>query len=133
MKTLKTALIAFASFVVFTNTTSAQALRSSYSIKADEPIEVKYLGVDGNYLLFQVVVNSYEKGHTSFKLTDKWDGELYSDYIRANNKVTTYKIEKKDNQELEFKLLLGNKVFSKSFFVNTARVENTIVAPLITM
>ena len=133
MKTLKTALVAFASFVIFTNTISAQALPTSYSVKDEETFAVEYRGVDGNYLVFQVVVNSPENTNATFELADKNEGELYSNHFRVAKKTTTYKIEKRDNQELNFKLMLGRKVYSKSFFVNTEKVDKTVVEPIITM
>lgn len=131
MKTLKTAIVAFVSFVVFTNTSSAQALPVSISAKVDEPFAVKYLGVDGSYLVFEVIVKSPENRTATLELADKSEGELYSANFRVN-KVTTYKVEKRDNQELDFKLTMGRKIYSKSFFVNTARIETTVVEPLVT-
>ncbi len=130
MKTLKFKLIAavFATCMITANATSAQAVRASYSVNADEPFSVKYLGNDGDYLLFEVVVKSAVNKTASLGISDKAEGELYANNFRTNLKVQTIKIEKRDNQELNFKLELGKAVYNKSFSINTSRVENIVVS-----
>ncbi len=61
------------------------------------------------------------------KINDKEEGELYSQSLRKNLKPRTFKIEKKDGQELNFKLLSGNKTYSKTFSASTILVEKTTV------
>ena len=128
MTKLKTIALAAASLVIFTNITNAQALKASYSVNFEEPIRVKYLGDDGDYLLFQVTLQSTSPAPAKFIIDDKKEGELYSSGWGADFKVQTIKIEKRDyDQELEFKLLLGKKTYSRSFSVNTKLVETTTV------
>lgn len=129
MSNLKNIAIAIASVVIFSNITNAQALKTSYSVTAEDPLKVKYLGDDGDYLLFQVTLQSKTPANTLFAIDDTNEGELYSSALSNNFKVQTVKIEKRDNnQVLNFKLVLGRKIYSKSFSVNTSLVENTIVA-----
>jgi hypothetical protein len=128
MTTLKNIAVAVASMVIFTNITNAQTVKASYSANYEEPIAIKYLGNDGDYLLFRVSLQAPVSGSTYFEITDKTEGELYSSNLAANFKVQTIKIEKKDDQELSFKLVVGKRTFSKSFSVNTSTVETTTVS-----
>ncbi|CAN5387567.1 hypothetical protein BH11BAC3_BH11BAC3_42770 [soil metagenome] len=129
MKTLKFKFIAvaIASFVMTVNTVSAQAVQASYTYKAEEPLSVKYLGSDGEYLLFEVAVNNETKV-ANFGITDKAEGDLYSYNFNKGVNTQKMKIEKKDYQELNFTLRVGKETYNKSFSVNTMRVENTVVA-----
>jgi hypothetical protein len=130
MKTLKFKFIAvaIASFVITANTVSAQAIHTSYTINAEEPFSVKYLGTEDNYLLFEVTVRSADLKPAALGISDKAEGELYAETFRTNLKVQKVKIEKRANQELEFKLSLGKAVYNKSFSANTSREENTTVS-----
>ena len=129
MTKFKNIAVAVASVVIFSNITYAQNLKASYSVNAEEPIKVKYLGADREYLLFQVTLQPNNASSAVFAIDDKKDGELYSSYLENNVKVQTVKIEKRDDgQVLNFKLMLGKKTYSKSFSVNTSLVETTIVS-----
>ena len=127
MSTLKNIAVAVASLVIFTNITNAQTVKASYSVKAEEPMAVKYLGNDGNYLTFQVSVEPTVSGNAIFEITDKNEGELYTSTLATHSKTTTIKIEKRDGQVLDFKLVVGKNTYTKSFSVNTNRVETTTV------
>lgn len=128
MTTLKNIAVAVASIVIFSNITHAQALKASYSTSSsyEEPLKVKYIGEDNGYLLFQVTLQSPTS--SLFAINDKSEGELYSSYSSENFKVQTVKIEKREAQVLNFKLVSGKKVYNKSFSVNTNKVETTTVA-----
>lgn len=128
MTTLKNIAVAVASIVIFSNITYAQNLKADYSVSAEEPIKVKYLGDDGEYLLFEVTLQPKTSSNALFVIDDKKDGELYSSNLEGNYKVKTVKIEKRDGQVLDFKLMIGKKSYTKSFAVNTTLVENTTVA-----
>ena len=98
-------------------------------MNAEEPIKVKYLGDDGEYLLFQVTLQANSPAFGIFEIEDKKEGELYSSNLETNFKVQTVKIEKRDDgQVLNFKLMAGKKTYSKSFSVNTSLVETTTVS-----
>ena len=129
MTKFKNIAVAVASLVIFSNITYAQNLKASYSVNAEEPIKVKYLGDDGEYLLFQVTLKPDNASSAVFAIDDKKDGELYSSYFENNVKVQTVKIEKRDDgQVLNFKLMFGKKTYAKSFSVNTSLVETTTVS-----
>lgn len=132
MTNLKKITIALASLVLFSNITNAQALKANYSVNtanAAEPIKVKYLGEDGEYLLFHVTLQSTNPRNSVFAIEDRNEGELYSAGLAGNYKVQTVKVEKRDdNQVLNFILVQGKNIYSKTFSINTSLVESTTVA-----
>jgi len=129
MTQLKNIAVAVASLVIFSNVTNAQAIKASYSVNAEEPMKVKYLGDDGEYLLFQVTLQAKTPSTSVFAIDDQSEGELYSTFLADTNKVQTVKIEKKaEGQVLDFKLVSGKKTYLKSFSVNKTLVETTTVA-----
>lgn len=132
MTNLKNIALAFTAMVIFSNITNAQTIKASYTantvVNTAEPINVKYLGDDGEYLLFQVTLQAAQPPFSVFEIEDKTEGQLYSSDLERDFKVKTVKIEKRDGQVLNFKLIAGKKIFSKSFSVNTSLVETTTVA-----
>jgi hypothetical protein len=127
MSTLKNIAVAVASIVIFTNITNAQAVKANYSVNYEEPMAVKYIGNDGSYLTFQVSVKPAVTGSAVFEIEDQNEGELYAANLAADFKVKTVKIEKRDGQVLNFKLVVGKTTYTKSFSVNTNKVETTTV------
>jgi hypothetical protein len=128
MTKLKNIVVAVVSLVIFSNITYAQAVKAGYSVNAEEPLTVKYLGDEGEYLLFQVTLQSKDNAKAKFAIEDKNEGELYSSGW-TGLKSATVKIEKTDaDQVLNFKLVLGKRTYSKSFSVNTSLVETTTVS-----
>jgi len=128
MSNFKNIVIAIASVVVFSNITNAQVVKAGYSVTVEDPLKVKYLGDDGDYLLFQVTLQSNTPANTLFVIDDRNEGEIYSSVLSNNFKVQTVKIEKiESKQVLNFKLVLGRKTYSKSFSVNTRLIPNTTV------
>jgi hypothetical protein len=123
MKNLKNITTAILAVVLFSTAVSAQSLKTA---KAGEPFTVKYIGNEEDYLYFQVEINS-DNNYSLLKINDKSEGELYSQSWKATAKTQTFKIEKKEGQQLNFKLLTGNKVYNKSFSATTSLVEKTIV------
>lgn len=119
MKNVKNIIAALFIAVSFTTAANAQTV-------AAEPLTVKYIGMEENYLLFQVEVNT-TASFSLFKINDKADGELFSQSWKSSNKPLTFKIEKKDTQELSFTLVSGRKVYSKNFATTTNTVETTSV------
>lgn len=119
MKIIKNITAALFTAVLFTTAASAQTV-------AGEPLTVKYIGMEENYLLFQVEVNT-SANFSLFKINDKAEGELFSQSWKSSNKPLTFKIEKKDSQELSFTLVSGKKAYSKNFATTTNTVETTSV------
>ena len=128
MTKLKNIAVAVATLVIFTNITNAQAVKASYTTTYEEPLAVKYIGSDNDYLTFQVTVQSATPKSATFAIDDQKEGELYSSNVTPRFNVKTIKIEKRNDQVLDFKLVVGKKIYSKSFTVNTNKVETTTVA-----
>jgi hypothetical protein len=124
MTTLKNLAVAAVSLVVFSSITNAQTLKANYSVKANEPFKVNYVGDEGGYLVFEVTLDNAKSTSAIFAIYDKNEGELYSSLFGNKANVKTIKIEKTNNdQVLDFKMILGKKAFSKSFAANTSLVE----------
>ena len=126
MKNLKNITTALIAVVLFAASASAQSSVAK-TVKANEPFTVKYIGNEEDYLYFQVEINTGSTDYSLLKINDKSEGELYSQSWKTSLKLQTFKIEKKDGQELNFKLLSGNKVYSKSFSASTSLIEKTTV------
>lgn len=126
MKNLKNIITAFIAVVLFTITASAQTTAAN-TAKAEDAFTVKYIGNEENYLYFQVEINTGNNNFSLLKINDKAEGELYSQSWKSSLKMQTFKIEKKEGQQLNFRLLSGNKVYSKTFSANTSIKETTTV------
>lgn len=123
MKNLRNIATAILAVILFSNAAAAQTKTAT----ANEPFTVKYIGNDEGYILFQVAVNTLDKNYTLLKINDKIDGEIYSQSYKKGAKLTTFKIEKKDAQELSFRLLTGKTVYTKTFYTSVSNVESTTV------
>ena len=132
MTKIKKTALALSVIVLFASNSFATSLTDTatavnYATVAEAPLDVKYLGEDGEYLLFEVAIKSVDRKTSSFVLTDKNEGEIYSAKY-SKDKVQTIKVEKTGNQELDFTLTVGNERFSKSFIVQPTVVLTTIVS-----
>ena len=128
MKKLTTILVALAAILVLSNSVNAQALQASYSVNEQAPFAVKYLGNDENYLTFRIAVEPTLAKRSTLVISDKIEGEIYVTGINSRYAYKTIKIEKREGQELSFKLVSGGQTYSKSFSVNTSNVETTTVS-----
>jgi hypothetical protein len=100
---------------VVSNVSAQKAMTVNNSIETSEPLMVKYLGVQDDYLVFRVEIKTGNINLSVFKVEDATEGELYSKDIYSNSKYTIMKIEKRENQVLDFKLLSQKKVYTKTF------------------
>ncbi len=124
MKNLKNIGTAIFAFILFTSAASAQ---TKTTLDLNENFSVKFVGIEENYLCFQVVITDLENKESFLRIEDKIEGELYSDNLYANTQTLKFRIEKKEGQELNFKLTSGKKVYSKSFTATTKLSESTTV------
>jgi hypothetical protein len=116
MKNIVTALSAIVLFTTasFAGNIKADSLQAT--VKVSEPLTVEFVGEEDNYLVFEVALTSSATAPVSFTVSDLREGELYTAKF-ASNKKQTLKIEKRDNQILDFSLAAGKEVFSKSFIM----------------
>jgi len=123
----KKILTAFTAFALFASA-SAQPLSTTAKSLPGEPLSVKYLGADDDYLLFQVTIQTNDVVHPVLHIADKNAGELYAETIKSNSIIENIKIEKNENQDLSFELVEGKKTYCKSFTFNTSMIEKTTVS-----
>jgi hypothetical protein len=119
MTTIKNSAIALLVTVLFASNSFATNVINpvpAVTATSENPLSVQYIGEEDGYLFFQVSVNTLEAKKASLSINDKNEGEIYSAAL-SNNKTQTLKIEKRENQELNFQLQIGKNNFSKSFIV----------------
>ena len=118
MTTIKKTIITLLAIVLFSSNSFANAAKAPVptTIETEDPLTVQYLGEQDGYLVFQVSMSNADVKVASLVIDDKTEGEIYTSAFRGN-KIQTLKIEKRDSQELSFKLQIGKKSYSKSFIV----------------
>jgi hypothetical protein len=121
MTKIKNIAVALSMIVLFAGTSFAgTTTNNSLPIVVEEPtvepLVVNYMGEDADYLYFKVSVKSGSNKFVTLAVSDKSEGELYTT-VFSTDKEQTFKIEKRNNQELDFNLSAGKKSYSKSFTI----------------
>jgi hypothetical protein len=126
MKKLK--MISTAVLAAIVMSTSANAQSTTKTNHNEGVFTVKYAGHEGDYLCFVVEVNAPFDKIATLKVTDKAEGELYAQNWKTTCRVQKFKIERKEEgQELNFKFVVGDKTFTKTFATTVSVVENVLV------
>jgi hypothetical protein len=123
----KTPVALFWGLVILIGSASAQPLNGPDKKSSAEPLTVKYEGVDGDYLLFEITVNTTDVKRPELRIIDENTGPFYLQTLTSGEQVEKIKIEKKDEQNLSFELTAGKDTYNKSFAVNTCFTEKTTV------
>ena len=121
MKKLKVSLTIICLFLI-TTVLNAQL---NGALKNEDNFSVRFTGILDNYLCFQVEIKDMYK-NSILKISDKAEGELYTQNWKVKSPYQVFKIEKKDGQQLIFNLQTGSKQITK-IFSTTKMIENTIV------
>jgi hypothetical protein len=124
MKNLKVVFTVMVATLLIGGTVKAQ---SSVAANIEDNFLVKFTGTEDNYLCFQVEVKGLNDNGTILKISDKQEGELYTQNWKAKAPFQVFKIEKKDGQQLIFNLQAGSKKFIKTFYTSTRFIESTVV------
>ena len=124
---MKKIIATLAVITILTNAANAQASDTSAKSLTIEPLNVKYIGAEDDYLVFEITVNSTQKLHPVLNIDDKNAGLLYSETFKENTEVQTVKIEKKEDQALSFELVTDKATYHKDFNVNTSTIEKITV------
>ena len=122
MKNLKVSLAVICLFLIIT-TLNAQ---TASTVKKEDNFSVRFTGIQNNYLCFQVEIKDMYK-NSILKISDKSEGELYTQNGKVKSPYQVFKIEKKDGQQLIFNLQTGSKEITKIFSATTKMIENTTV------
>lgn len=113
-----------AMLMMFLLSNNASAQKSNNQVK---PFDVQYVGSNEGYLTFTISVAGSTKQHAALKISEKNEGEIFSEYWGKNITSKTFKIEKKDVNDLSFTLFIGNQNFTKKIVINTITDEKNIV------
>ena len=122
MKNVKV-LVSILGLFLITTSLKAQTINT---VNNDDNFSVKFTGVQDNYLCFQVEINGLNN-NSILKISDKAEGELYTQNWKVKSPFQVFKIEKKDGQQLIFNLQTGSKTLVKTFSAKTRTIENTVV------
>lgn len=124
MKNFKTFGTAFLAMFLMATTATAQFFKAS---KTEDNFSVKYTGTEANYLLFEIEILGGQNETSILKISDKAEGELYTQNWKPKSKFQIFKIEKQDGQQLIFNLQVGDKEYTKTFSATTRMIEKTTV------
>jgi hypothetical protein len=124
MKSLKNVVAAITAVILLSTSTLAQSVKTTGT---DEVLNVKYVGTEEDYLIFEVEIKTDNSYFSLLKIDDKAEGELFSQNLKANGRFKIFKIEKMDGQQISFKLLTGKKVYTKTFSATTSIIEKTTI------
>lgn len=124
MKNLKTFGTALIAVFLMAGTAAAQSIKAT---KVQDNFSVKYTGTDANYLLFEVEIIGAGESNTVLRISDRAEGELYTQNWKPKTNMQIFKIEKQDGQQLIFNLMLGDKEYTKTFSTTSRMIEKTTV------
>ena len=124
MKNLK--VLSTGLFAMFLMAGSVYAQSFKANNKQDD-FSVRYTGTEANYLLFEVAIFATGEGSSILKISDKAEGELYSQNWKPKVNTQLFKIEKQAGQQIVFNLQVGDKVYTRTFSAVTQLVEKTTV------
>lgn len=126
MTKIKNIALTLSAIVLFATSTFAGTENKALpkpSFSNIDPITVQFLGEKDNYLLFQVIVKGGNSKKATVEINDLLEGELYASKF-GTEKAQTFKIEKRDNQELNFTVSVGKETYSKFFTMMPTVVLN---------
>jgi hypothetical protein len=124
MKTTKLILAFFTAMLLATTTSFSQ---STLTLTSDANFTVNYEGSKSDYLYFTVTLKDFANESKVLKINDKAEGELHRQFVDSKTTILTFKIEKNEGQVLSFNLLVGNKVYNKTFSFATKLIANLVV------
>lgn len=124
MKNLKLFGTLVVAMFLITTAAPAQTFKKP---KTEDNFSVKYKGTEANYLLFEVAIKALETESSILKISDKEEGELYTQNWKLKTSIQIFKIEKQDGQQIIFNLQVGGKEYTKTFSATTRLMETTTV------
>ena len=120
MTKIKNIALTLSAIVLFAANSFAGTVKNTskaiYVDPSSEKLIVNFVGEENGYLVFEVAVNKGSNKQVTLSVNDKSEGELYKSSV-SGSKTQTFKIEKRDNQELEFSLRADKVSYSKSFTI----------------
>ena len=120
MTNIKNIAVALSAIVLTAGSSFAAPVFPVNAVKTEEPsaepVSVKFIGEDAEYLYFQVAVKKGTNKAVELSVSDLFEGELYST-VFVSDKVQTLKIEKRFDQQLDFTVKAGKKNYSRTYTI----------------
>ena len=135
MKKMKLFLIAGTTLLLLSKNTKSQDVTyqypaSSTKVQLPQPFEVTYLDEDSEYLRFKIEVSAKSIIDADLSVNVRNEGRIFAVSFKDTYREEILRIAKKPKQELEFRLSMGDNVYTKKFKSKTYNTENTLAIKL---
>ena len=134
MKKMKLFLVAGTALLLVSKNAKSQDVTYQYpasstaAIQLPQPFTVTFLDEDEEYLRFRITITVSEKTDAALSVNVKNVGQIYAASFNDSYREQILKIAKQHNQILDFKLSIGDNVYSKTFNTKTYKTENIVAA-----
>jgi len=111
---LKAIIIAFFTFCA--GSSYSQNPTENY-VKTDAANKVQFMGVEDNFLLFDLLFSEVPSKGCTLKILDHDGNIMFEEFISGNSFTRRYKVAKEETSKISFKALGKGFVFNQSFIV----------------
>ena len=118
---LKAIIIVFFTFCA--GSSYSQSPSESY-LKTDGPNKVQFMGVENNFLVFDLLFSQVPAKGCILKIMDNDGNIMFEETISGNAYTRRYKVPKEETSRISFKALGKGFVFNQSY---TIKKEETLV------
>ena len=121
---LKAVIIVFFTFCA--GSSYSQNLSENY-VKTDAANKVQFMGVENNFLVFDLLFSEVPAKGCTLKILDHDGNIMFEESISGNSFTRRYKVAKEETSRISFKALGKGFVFNQSFII---KKEETLVVTL---
>jgi hypothetical protein len=86
-------------------------------VKTDAANKVQFMGVEDNFLLFDLLFSEVPSKGCTLKILDHDGNIMFEEFISGNSFTRRYKVAKEETSKISFKALGKGFVFNQSFIV----------------
>ena len=111
---LKSIIIVFFSFCA--GSSYSQNLSENY-VKTETANKVQFMGVENNFLVFDLLFMEVPAKGCSLKIMDNDGNIMFEETIPGNSYTRRYKVPKEETSKISFKAMGKGFVFNQSFII----------------
>ena len=90
---------------------------SENSVKTDAANKVQFMGVENNFLVFDLLFMEVPAKGCTLKIMDNDGNIMFEETIAGNSYTRRYKVPKEETSRISFKALAKGFVFNQSFII----------------
>ena len=90
---------------------------SENSVKTDAANKVQFMGVENNFLVFDLLFLEVPAKGCTLKIMDNDGNIMFEETISGNSYTRRYKVPKEETSRISFKALSKGFVFNQSFVI----------------